>query len=59
MPPVLPRQELHQRQQIGAVHPADRQNVVDTSLGEIHVRLSGQLPFSACQQRQQKPGVIP
>ena len=59
MPPVLPRQELHQRQQIGAVHPADRQNVVDTSLGEIHVRLRGQLPFSACQQRQQKPGVIP
>ena len=58
-PAVLSRKKAHHRQQIRAVHSADRQNVIDPRLGQIHVRLGGQFPFPARQQRQQKTGVVP
>ena len=41
------------------MHSADRQNVIDPRFGQVHIRLSGQLPLPARQQRQQETGVVP
>ena len=58
-PPVLSREKAHQRQQIGTVHAADRQNVVDARFRKVHVRLNGQFPLPPRQQGQQKACVVP